>query len=77
MDREPRSTGSRIGDKITVTGMAICGLVEGALGRSKVHFHIMLVKIGLCSAGKHDSGSDRGVIVRWYPQPPAIGGALP
>lgn len=36
--------GNRIGDKIALKGMAACFFVEGALGRSKVHFRIMLMK---------------------------------
>lgn len=38
------NTGSRIGDKITIKGLAIRGMVEAALNRSKVYFRIMLVK---------------------------------
>lgn len=38
------NAGSRIGDKITIKGLAIRGMVEAALGRSKVYFRIMLVK---------------------------------
>lgn len=38
------NTGSRIGDQITIKGLAIRGMVECSLGRSKVYFRIMLVK---------------------------------
>lgn len=38
------NSGSRIGDKISLKGLAIKGMVECALGRSKVYFRIMLVK---------------------------------
>lgn len=36
--------GNRIGDKITLRGIAIRGMVETALNRSKVYFRIMLLK---------------------------------
>lgn len=36
--------GSRIGDKITIRGVAIRGMVETAVNRAKVYFRIMLVK---------------------------------
>lgn len=38
------NTGSRIGDRVTVKGLAIRGMVECSLQRSKVHFRLMLVK---------------------------------
>lgn len=38
------NSGSRIGDKICLKGLAIRGMVENALGRSKVYFRIMLVR---------------------------------
>lgn len=38
------NTGARIGDRITIKGMSIKGMVECALQRPKVHFRIMLVK---------------------------------
>lgn len=38
------NTASRIGDQITIKGLAIRGMVENAFGRSKVYFRIMLVK---------------------------------
>jgi hypothetical protein len=38
------NSGSRIGDKITLKGIAIRGMLENAYGRSKVYFRIMLVK---------------------------------
>lgn len=36
--------GNRIGDKVSLKGMAACFFLEGAVGRSKVHFRIMLMK---------------------------------
>lgn len=38
------NTGSRIGDRITIKGLAIRGMVECSLQRPKVFFRIMLVK---------------------------------
>lgn len=35
---------ARIGDKISVKGMLVKGMVEGALNRSKVYFRIMLIR---------------------------------
>lgn len=40
-----RDSGSRIGDQITMKGMRITGMFEGALGRSKVFFRLMLIKM--------------------------------
>lgn len=36
--------GNRIGDQISVRGLLIKGMLEGALQRSKVHFKIMLIR---------------------------------
>lgn len=38
------SLGNRIGDKITVSGLSCKIFLEGALGRSKVYFRIMLLR---------------------------------
>lgn len=38
------NSGARIGDRISIKGMAIKGMVECSLQRPKVHFRIMLVK---------------------------------
>lgn len=38
------NTGSRIGDKISIKGLSIRGMVECAWSRAKVYFRIMLVK---------------------------------
>lgn len=38
------NSGSRIGDQITIKGLAIRGMVENAFSRAKVYFRIMLVK---------------------------------
>lgn len=46
------NSGSRIGDKITVKGMAICGMVELPARRSKTHIRIMVVK---CPRGQEPS----------------------
>ena len=43
-DSMGQNTGSRIGDQISIKGVKVCGMFEGALGRSKVHFRLMLIK---------------------------------
>lgn len=37
-------TGSRIGDRISIKGLAIRGFIENSLNRSKVYYRIMLIK---------------------------------
>lgn len=37
-------TGSRLGDRLSIRGLAIRGFVENALNRSKVYYRIMLIK---------------------------------
>lgn len=39
------NSGNRIGDQIALRGMKVMGFFEGALGRSKVHFRLMLIKM--------------------------------
>lgn len=39
------NSGNRVGDQLTLRGMKVMGFFEGALGRSKVHFRLMLIKM--------------------------------
>jgi len=43
-DPMAQNTGQRIGDQVSIRGLKITGFFEGALGRSKVHFRLMLIK---------------------------------